>query len=673
RHKMLQLRRWSELRSLVLVVAVMWFLTAVYVDVETLMVSTSQGEHPVGVHPLPPSDSQHTQESPAWPRKSGEQDTLFIEREDEGDGSNSRGKTERQNNEADRNIVRKDTKRRVRKRGEIVRKKYPNVYIGGLRQEPKSLTNVIPVKKESNKLAAVGLKMSAENEPKFQEMLKISPEDQTLLTEDHEIPIKNSPEKKQITLQENLQTAAQEPNIPLQELKILENPETPKVMEDKSLQVLNKIKVSRDDPKLPADGSKIPLDNPEQGEKELETINISDNSPTTTGQQILIEDKAIKLSHEVDQSEVSLSEVEVAIVKTQIKQINEEQDILNQQIYGPVGPNTTVLLVQVHKRLENLHYLVESMKQVEGINETLVIFSHDLWEPTINAFIRNITSFRVMQIFYPFSLQLHPRTFPGSDPADCAWNASKQIGGSRCTNQPDMYGHYREAQLTQMKHHWWWKIQRVFHGLRATRESAGWVVFLEEDHYLAPDLLHVFHRLLHDKDRLCPHCQVIALGNHDTVDGATQSNIVKTGVWHVTKHNLGYSFNKDTWKLIKACSHLFCTFDDYNWDWTLLRLVQNCCKPRLAMLALSLSRVVHVGNCGTHIQTKSCSVRSEVESKVNYYYAIAQWLFPASFEVSGLEVNFITENKPNGGWGDHRDHQLCQAIVTQILLNSSSS
>lgn len=76
----------------------------------------------------------------------------------------------------------------------------------------------------------------------------------------------------------------------------------------------------------------------------------------------------------------------------------------------------------MHKRLENLRYLVASLRAVRGIKEAMVVFSHDLWDPEINAFVRNITDFRVMQMFFPFSIQLYPLLFPGRDPTDCSWN-----------------------------------------------------------------------------------------------------------------------------------------------------------------------------------------------------------------------------------------------------------
>ncbi|XP_042240097.1 alpha-1,6-mannosyl-glycoprotein 2-beta-N-acetylglucosaminyltransferase-like [Homarus americanus] len=310
------------------------------------------------------------------------------------------------------------------------------------------------------------------------------------------------------------------------------------------------------------------------------------------------------------------------------------------------------------------------MKAVTGINETLVIFSHDLWDPAINALVRNIKDFRAMQMFFPFSIQLHAHTFPGIDPRDCARNTSRQSSG-KCLGHPDTYGHYREAPLTQIKHHWWWKIHRVFEEVRVTRESAGWVVFLEEDHYLAPDLLHVLHRLLRDKDTLCRHCQVIALGNYNKLNGFLQRNTVTISDWLVTTHNLGYSLNRNAWNLIKECRELFCTFDDYNWDWTLYKLVLYCTRPRLTMLGVSLSRVLHVGSCGTHTKRNACDTKSEVQSAAKSYHANAHWLFPASLQVLNKAAISVKLVKPNGGWGDHRDQELCRAIANNTTAEDS--
>ena len=37
---------------------------------------------------------------------------------------------------------------------------------------------------------------------------------------------------------------------------------------------------------------------------------------------------------------------------------------------------------------------------------------------------------------------------------------AREIG---CNNAatPDMFGHYRQAKFTMIKHHWWWKVRRL--------------------------------------------------------------------------------------------------------------------------------------------------------------------------------------------------------------------
>jgi alpha-1,6-mannosyl-glycoprotein beta-1,2-N-acetylglucosaminyltransferase len=54
-------------------------------------------------------------------------------------------------------------------------------------------------------------------------------------------------------------------------------------------------------------------------------------------------------------------------------------------------------------------------------------------------------------------------------------NSNRRDRVLNCTNAqyPDRFGNYREARLTQIKHHWWWKANYVFDQLRATREHSG--------------------------------------------------------------------------------------------------------------------------------------------------------------------------------------------------------
>merc|ERR1712173_20083 len=174
--------------------------------------------------------------------------------------------------------------------------------------------------------------------------------------------------------------------------------------------------------------------------------------------------------------------------------MNEEQVIHNSNLFGPFTNSTVIITVQVHNRISYLRHLITSLSQASGISKTLLIFSHDIWDDQINQLVRSIDFTQTMQIFYPFSLQTHPYSFPGESPHDCPRDLKpKKSQHLNCTNAawPDIHGHYREAKFTQTKYHWWWKGNHIFHHLEATRYFTGPVLFLEEDHYVAPDFLHV--------------------------------------------------------------------------------------------------------------------------------------------------------------------------------------
>lgn len=75
-------------------------------------------------------------------------------------------------------------------------------------------------------------------------------------------------------------------------------------------------------------------------------------------------------------------------------------------------------------------------------------------------------------------------------------------------------GWRRDANNTQIKHHWWWKLNRVFDELRITRDHTGPVLLLEEDNYVAEDALHILRVLQTRATTSCPKCEFFALGVH---------------------------------------------------------------------------------------------------------------------------------------------------------------
>lgn len=379
---------------------------------------------------------------------------------------------------------------------------------------------------------------------------------------------------------------------------------------------------------------------------------------------------------------------------------NEIQQVYNEDIYGPILNDSVIIVIQVHTRITYLRHLIVSLAQVKEISTALLIFSHDFYDEELNELVQSVDFCKVLQIFYPYSIQTHPSSFPGEDPHDCPRDLKKEQALIRnCNNAlyPDLYGHYREAKFTQTKHHWWWKANRVFNQLEITRNHSGMVVFLEEDHYVAEDFLHMLKLMEKTSKEMCAKCNILSLGTYlktynyygdskkkEALRAIKQHQIMSAGQvppswnfqilpslyqssqkveispWISSKHNMGMAFNRSTWLGILKCAEFFCKYDDYNWDWSLQHISQTCLTRKLHAMVVKGPRVFHIGECGVHHKKNNCAAARMI-SKVQQVLKVAKkHLYP-----SYLTLTFTTSNKKqklrkgNGGWGDHRDHMLC--------------
>ncbi|GMT37891.1 hypothetical protein PFISCL1PPCAC_29188 [Pristionchus fissidentatus] len=251
----------------------------------------------------------------------------------------------------------------------------------------------------------------------------------------------------------------------------------------------------------------------------------------------------------------------------------------------------------------------------------------------------------------------------GQDPRDCPEKISKDDAKAKgCQNweHPDKYGNYRIAKFTQIKHHWWWKMNYVFDGIidRYGLESA-WILLLEEDHYMSPDALHVLNHIIDNRNTLCADCELISLGFYLKSFASYGQNIDRLGVhpWFSSKHNMGMALQKNTWTKIKNCSELFCTWDDYNWDWSLLQISVKCLPQRFKVIFTKAPRVLHVGDCGVH--THRCAVSNAAKAAEDLLTQHSSALFPQSMKVTEVSRRMLKPSKENGGWGDERDRSLC--------------
>ncbi|XP_046750044.1 alpha-1,6-mannosyl-glycoprotein 2-beta-N-acetylglucosaminyltransferase isoform X3 [Diprion similis] len=370
----------------------------------------------------------------------------------------------------------------------------------------------------------------------------------------------------------------------------------------------------------------------------------------------------------------------ISELRRQIEKANLEQRVFNEEAFGPLASDAPVIVIQVHARLTYLRHLIVSLAQAKGIEQTLLIFSHDVWDPDINFLVQSVDFCRVMQIFYPYSIQTHPHTFPGEDPNDCPRNIKRESAlVKKCINaeHPDLYGHYREAKFTQTKHHWWWKANRVFDQLTVTKNHVGMVLFLEEDHYVAEDFLHVLRLMERTCKHSCERCNILSLGTYlKTYSYYADNKKAEVTPWISSKHNMGMAFNRITWNKLRDCASKFCSYDDYNWDWSLQHIAQGCIPPSqgsgglshiqsgLIAMVMKAPRIFHIGECGVHHKKNNCESTSVIEKVQNVLKTAKKHLFPSQLTLTNAAVAKKTKlRKGNGGWGDIRDHQLCLNIT----------
>ena len=239
--------------------------------------------------------------------------------------------------------------------------------------------------------------------------------------------------------------------------------------------------------------------------------------------------------------------------KQQIVFSNGTRAIVNEEGSWPLTAGrigSIAIVIQVHNRRVYLEKVIDSLSRARYIENTLLIFSHDFYSDQLNWLVRSITFAPVIQIFFPYSIQLYPTTLPGGQSIDD--EKDKVIKGSL-------------TQLSQTKHHWWWKANFIFNGhLRILQDYQGPVLFIEEDHWLAEDFLHVLwhqQRLLSQYNK----ARILSLGSY-ILTGHTKpiSSQIDLVQWVGNRHNMAMAFNRTVWRQFQNCSEMFCSYNDYN-------------------------------------------------------------------------------------------------------------
>ena len=149
----------------------------------------------------------------------------------------------------------------------------------------------------------------------------------------------------------------------------------------------------------------------------------------------------------------------------------------------------------------------------------------------------------------------------------------------QCNSQakPDSYGHYREVQFSQIKLHWAWKLNFIRQKLAKNELSFKYIVLLEEDHFLLPDALHIAKNHILPKVEECPDNELCLglLGIYPkTFKLISKNDGITKSIWISGKHNMGMIVTLKWIDNLVKNHELFCNHDDYNWDFSLMKVSQ---------------------------------------------------------------------------------------------------
>lgn len=325
---------------------------------------------------------------------------------------------------------------------------------------------------------------------------------------------------------------------------------------------------------------------------------------------------------------------------------NNRPTVLNEDVFGTlekVTP-TRIIVIQVHQRPQYLRWLLHSLSRVRGIESALLVLSHSHIDADLVAAAREVCFCRAVRIFFPYSMQIWPDQFPGDE-------CGSQTNRTKCP---------REAKVTMAKHHWWWLHNFVFNEIFALAKYNATIdgrealaLFVEEDTYLSPDALSVLDMM----QRTRPQADILVLNDNNGRLGQKSSARALLTHWVYT---WGVAMGLRTWAKIARCAKMFCSYNDYNYDWSVQALGARCVPGQLITLVMQDSRLFHIGKCGgmhfkdaTDCESLVRTVLADLERA-----AKSGALFPSKLIVSeNMARTFVSQ--AFGGWTDPRDHQLC--------------
>ncbi|CAB9502125.1 Alpha-mannosidase 2 [Seminavis robusta] len=318
---------------------------------------------------------------------------------------------------------------------------------------------------------------------------------------------------------------------------------------------------------------------------------------------------------------------------------------------GTTKQTVVPFVFMVYKRVDFFKKVVDSLRKSDFPRSVApLIISHDGHFEDFVAYVQTLKGegFKVIQLFHPFSCAEHPDTFPGPDP--------KLNEGYR----GDSYGHPREAWVTCCKHHFTWLMKTVF-ALDLGPVRAESFLFMEEDYVVAPTIYSAIQSGLNLMETSSPK----PVGGYfglvlDTSDGFTKPyNPNSDQFWGARRFITGpMVLPRVMFERIRDNAREYCTFDDYNWDWSLVHMQGAGILPH-TVLVPSRPQVLHIGfEGGMH--------EKDIKPAVRAAFKRSGGIAPPfkSEKVYGpVNVKTKVHKRGYGGWGHPADHQHCLDLI----------
>eukprot|EP00934_Nitzschia_sp_Nitz4_P006045 Nitzschia sp. Nitz4//scaffold24_size164493//109468//113379//NITZ4_002339-RA/size164493-snap-gene-0.16-mRNA-1//-1//CDS//3329544147//6035//frame0 len=300
----------------------------------------------------------------------------------------------------------------------------------------------------------------------------------------------------------------------------------------------------------------------------------------------------------------------------------------------------------VFNRVDYLKRAIDSLRDSDfPRTEIPIIISYDGHFDSMLSYVDSIKSdFHVIELFHPHACSEHPDSFPGDDP-----KLNEGYPG-------DKYGNPREAKITCCKHHFTWMLNTVF-AMDEVEDSDGFL-FLEEDYVVAPNVYETIQTALTYID--LPTTKTSYFGVTLDLTEGFAFEVKQLSQWGEKRFVTGpMVIRRDMFKKIQENAKEYCTFDEYNWDWSLVHLMGNELLPHLVLVPMTV-QAAHIGvEGGLHESGITQQKLARMGRLLGQSGKLTTAFHASVGHLMPLRKGRKVHNEGFGGWGHPADHEHC--------------